>query len=229
MTVRKEGKGGSMKQGAAIVGSNLVALAETLSREDRQDVMDLLLYAELEANKKYDKNELAKSWMNHYQRTLVTHGCELKSFLNEEPIFVPSTNGLHGVALSLIGSEGSAQLERLARSAIEALKLDAFASEFYQGQAAAKNTLVFSITPCELTPTGEPAVFFCGLKLVSTIDVKGAWLWKTTFRDVSLFPAGGTFIFKREAYAKHRQRLRDEAALQSDRFIRNIGRPAGSR
>lgn len=218
-----------MKQDAAIVGSNLVALADTLSMEDRQDIFDLLLYAELEANKKYDKSEVAKSWMNHYQRTLVKHGCELKSFLNEEPIFVPRTNGLHGVALSLIGSKGSAQLEGLARSAIEALKLDAFASEFYQGQVAAKNTLVFSITPCELTPTGEPAVFFCGLKLVSTVDMKGALLWKTTFRDVSLFPVGGTFIFKREAYAKHRQRLRDEAALQSDRFIRSIGRPAGSR
>lgn len=218
-----------MKQDAAIVGSTLVALTETLSMEDRQDVMDLLLYAELEANKKYNKDEVAKSWMNHYQRTLVKHGCELKSFLNEDPIFVPRTNGLHGVALSLIGSEGSAPLERLARSAIEALKLDTFASEFYQGQASAKNTLVFSMAPCELTPTGEPAVFFCGLKLISTVDVTGAWLWKTTFRDVSLFPAGGTFIFKREAYAKHRQRLRDEAGSQSDRFIRNIGRPAGSR
>ena len=50
-----------MSQQAVLVAGNLISFAEGVTEQDRQDVMDLMLYADLSASKKYDQTTLSIS------------------------------------------------------------------------------------------------------------------------------------------------------------------------
>ena len=214
-----------MSQQAVLVAGNLVSFAKDVTEQDRQDVMDLMLYADLSASKKYDQTTLSISWLNHYQQRLIKFGCELKAFIDPETLFASDLQSFYQLTCQVYGSVGSIALSQQLRASFSALDLDQTAMDLFQRSMGNARSEIIKATPCELTASNELMILFCAIKLTSTVDVEGFLFWKETFRDLSIRPDGGVFLFRREIYDRYRAGIRSRLAGLSEQFFHPLKAP----
>lgn len=216
----------SMEPKAVLIKNNLVSFSPDMAPQDIQDLMTLMMYAELSANTRFDQKLHTKRWMDHYQSRLVKYGCSLASFLAEDELTATDMHQMRGWLLQFIGTLGSEELKGLAMRSFEALRVDERAQRYLAASAAsagAGSAQVMKITPCQLTASGEVLVFFCGMRLLRSEHVESSWHWDDKMRYVSFIPNGGVYHFDRVAFAVHREKLGEALKRQSSDYFHEVG------
>lgn len=210
------------RSSAALVGNSLTSFYSGISDQERQDIKDCLLYAELYANEKFDRQQLWKSWMDRYQRELVKLGFTLTSFIVEIPIQIWTARDFDRVTFNAMGKVGSARLVELAHTSFKSMKASDHAKAFLGSWFSTGRSESFQVVPCEKLPNGELQVLVCGLNMTSRTVVKGGIFWKDIYSEMIVRMNGGSFAFSRGVYAEHRKRVRAQLGDQARRYITEI-------
>lgn len=193
-----------MDQEVAEVSAGVRVFAEDVVGQDRQDVLDLMLYAEMSANNKYNKNEQGSKWMDYYQARLVKYGCAMEAFIAPDILVASNWQGFLGLTYKIVGVVGGQEFIGHVKASFEALQITKKALFFFQGYSGSERTVTINISSCELTEKGAVLLLFCGLQLSSSIEVKTLFLEKKIEYDLTIRPNGGAFLFDRDKYATHR-------------------------
>jgi hypothetical protein len=208
---------------AVLVGKNLASFAAGMSAQDRQDIKDCLLYAELRANEKYDRQTLWASWMNRYQRELVKLGFVLNGILVEgPPIRIWTARDFNRVTFRTLEQAGSRRLVELAQVSFEAMKTSAHAKMFLASWFSSGRSESFQVVPCEKTADGDVQVMVCGLNMITDVVVKGMFFWKDIYPEMTIRINGGSFVLNPDAYAQHRERVRAQLGDDAQRYITEL-------
>lgn len=210
-----------MRQKITAVEMALASFGKAIDDQVRQDVMDLMLYADISASEKYDKNQQASRWMNYYQNRIIKFGCTLEAFIVPDMVIVSDLQGFNEIDFKMQGGTGSAELVELVNNSFSKLQINKRAIDFFRGYSGSERTVMVNITSCELTKQGRLLLLFCGVILSSSIEVKQFFFDSETFYDLTVQPNGGAFLFDQAKYALHREdiiRKLDEAA--SDAWTR---------
>ncbi|MGV8902471.1 MAG: hypothetical protein ACOH2O_09650 [Pseudomonas sp.] len=207
---------------AALIGSSLTSFYSGMSEQERQDIKDCLLYAELYASEKFDRQQLWTSWMNRYQRGLLKLGFTLTGFIVENPIQIESARDFDRVTFDAMSKVGSAHLAELAHTSFSAMKSSEHAKVFLDSWFSTGRSESFQVVPCENLPSGELQVLVCGLNMTSRTVVEGPFFWNNINSEMTVRINGGSFAFNSTTYAEHRARVRTELGDQAKRYITEI-------
>lgn len=183
------------------VGGTWVSFVEGLSREDKQDVQDCLLYAELRANSEGIEGFV---WLSHYQSTLLTLGFNLQSYIVDRPILVLDIRQVDEYAVEVSGVQSTQRLAQSLGDVFDAMPIRQDALSYLRHPVDNAQTRHYQCVPCEKTQEGHVIVFVCGLAL----SCKRARARGRT-HDVYLNAKGGAFVLNRTIYARHRAQVQE--------------------
>ncbi|MBX8576448.1 hypothetical protein [Pseudomonas cichorii] len=206
---------------ALIAGSNIISFSSSVSVQARQDIADMLLYAEFFATQSYRPNEFWTSWLNYYRSSLVRSGCKLKSQIVKQPMVINDAEELDVISFDITGSVSVGNLLELTRRSFKAARLNQYAQHFFQygsGSGAVGN---FQVVPCEEV-AGEVHLLLCGLNASATVtsDSRGGDSWIK--REMVVRLGGGVYGFTSAAFAPQRERIRARLKEVGNFNIRQI-------
>ena len=196
-----------MSQAIAEAGADIKLLADSVVGQDRQDILNLMLCAELSASKKYNKNEQASQWMNHYQKRLIEYACTLEAFIAPGVTSVSDVQGFRELKFEIVGATGSQAFIAHAKASFAALQINKRVMDFFGGYSGRERTVTVNISSCELTESGGVLILFCGIQLSSSIEIEKFFLDSEAYYDVIIRSNGGAFLFDRAKYATHRDEV----------------------
>lgn len=183
------------------VGGTWVSFVEGLSREDKQDVQDCLLYAELRANSEGIEGFV---WLSHYQSTLLTLGFNLQSYIVDRPILVLDIRQVEEYAVEVSGVQSTQRLAQSLGDVFDAMPIRQDALSYLRHPVDNAQTRHYQCVPCEKTQEGHVIVFVCGLALsCQRARARGRT------HDVYLNAKGGAFVLNRTIYARHRAQVQE--------------------
>lgn len=142
-----------MIQEAGSAGTEL--FDQKITGQDRQDIMDLMLYANISASKKYNKNDQASKWMDYFQGRLVKYGCTLEAFVAPDMIVVSDLQGFRELSFKVVGAAGAQKFIAHAKASFAALQVNKKAIDFFRGYSGSERAITISISSCELTEKGD--------------------------------------------------------------------------
>lgn len=159
-----------------LVGSNVIAFLPGVSREDRVDILDALLWAELSASDRYSREKKWEQWIDAYKAQLVGSGFTSRSPLSQKPVKVSNESGFRKEVAKLVRTINPPQLAGVAKSALDVMfnsdHARSFFSSWFNFNAGRSDN--FQIVPCERGASGEINIGVCGLLMVTRTRLKHA-------------------------------------------------------
>lgn len=204
---------------ASVVGGCLLSFTDKVRIQDRQDVQDCLLYAELAANDKYPGQVSKKVWFDYYQGRLLKAGFTIKTLVPSDPFTVRNVRQLLDFSHTTIGRLGSQRLGLLVKEAYSALRLDEFAWDFFRGNVGQGGLGILKCAPCETLESGETVVCLYGMRYSTTVIEQDFFFWSEFDKEVVIIPAGGVFAFNRDVFEGYRARVHEKIDAYSDKLL----------
>jgi len=193
---------------AVVTGKNIISFAPGISLEDREDIIDVMMYADFFSSQSYRQKTQWTSWMQYYRKQLEYSGCQLRSLLVKEPMVINSAGELDQISFGVKGSVRINNLMDLARRSFKAARLNEYARHFFEYGSDSGSISAFQVVPCERIETGDVSILICGLHASATVtseSVGGDW---RVNREMVVRLAGGVYSFNGQAFAAHRERIR---------------------
>ena len=198
-----------------ILGSCLVSFLPEVSAQDRSDILDVLLLAELRASAQYHRHKQWEAWIGAYQAGLSESGLTAQGSLAPEPVSVRSQERFRREAAKLLTAIHPQQLAVVAESALDQMFNSAHAQSFFKhwfGFNAGRSDS-FQVVPCQPTTSGIINIAACGLEMVTRTRARLPIIGipQNPFQyEMTLRFRGEGFVFNSEIYARHRARVRDQ-------------------
>lgn len=215
----------SSSERTLMVGENLVTFGESVAQQDRQDMLDLMVYAEMTANRQADQHVAPYDWLTFYQHKLLMHGCKLISFVADDTFAAYTLEQARSFELRVASKDGDGVFVQMVKQGLVALNLEQkVARHLAQStvpQRDSRKSVLCSVNPCYTDEQGRAFLCICGLVLSYEVQVKQGMLTDTYTQYVTLSPTGGRYLFDREVYATHRTQVRE----QTDRYLDALIRP----
>lgn len=192
---------------AYLAENAIITFASGMTKEERQDALDLLMQARMFASNAYDAKVHWKSWMDRYRNRLEKHGCQLLSLITEPPRVITSADELQGIAATVVGNVGSAALADMVAFAIGSIGQTEYADRFFSNGENGGALSDFVAVPCEKTPSGDILLVVFGMNVGLSVETRDFDFWTQTQRDMVLSVVGGLYRFDRDMYAKYREAI----------------------
>lgn len=211
-------------QGAVVAG-NLLAFAEGVSRQNKEDVMDSFLFATRAANFKFNPETHSQQWYAHFNKVLATLGWlstnwKYSRYRSAHRRFSMERAGLEiiGSAISaaaLPGPAGFAML-KVARDAVEALKTNDEPLRVFESQAKTHRGANFRIGACIESGDGTVNLAMGAVNFSATSTVTNVLFWEWNSAQVETFRGEDHLVLNSRLYADVRagiQKRLSESAL----------------
>lgn len=192
---------------AVISDTNLISFSG-ISREDRADILDLMMYADFSASQTWRREENWTSWIDYYRKRLEACGCRLRTNIVKQPMVISSAAELDNLSFGVVGSVAVSGLLQLARRSIKGARISQYAQHFFAMGQSAQALSTFQIVPCEATASGEVSILVCGLYASATTSSEGRGGDWGTDRQMVVRLAGSVYSFSQAAYGPYRERVR---------------------
>lgn len=215
----------SESESTLMVGENLVTFTEGVSQQDRQDMLDLMVYAEMYATRQVDQHACPGDWLTFYQQKLLMHGCKIMSFVADDTFTAFSVEQVRAFELRVAAKDGDVLFPEMVKQGLVALNLEEKAARHLAQSSVprrdALKSVLCNVNPCYTDERNRTFLCICALVLSYEVQVKHGLITDTYTQYVTLSPGGGRYLFDRDVYAMHRQQVH----AQTDGFFDQLIRP----
>ena len=194
---------------------SLVTFELGLEGQDRADIQDMLLDAQLFASHVYDFERQWTGWMHYYRSRLQSRGLARKSLILDDSLVVSSTEDLIRATFRITGTAGHEQLGALVRRSFDAMGVYRAAHAYFQHGFDQGQFGSFQIVPCARSAPGQSLMLLCGLHL----SVDG---YSAGGRRLLFYFKGGGYTFDSKVYAPHREDVARYLKSKTNAFIQNV-------
>lgn len=211
-------------------GANLVSFVPAVSDENRADILDVLLLAELSASQRYNRVSQWAQWVEAYRGVLSSLGLAGRGSLLQSPVKVSNEKGFRRETSRLIQTISPPQLAKVAQSGLDIMFSSAHARLFFSSWFNFKSARSdsFQIVPCHQTEAGEINIAVCGLQMITRTRPKRPIFFRPVLPawpfayEMTVTLRGGGFVFNAKAYEQHRQQVRRQLQARADKAIQLI-------
>lgn len=214
----------SESESVLMVGENLVTFTEGVTPQDRQDMLDLMVCAEMYATDQADQHVSPTRWLTCYQQKLLMHGCKIMSFVADDTFDAFTVAEAMDFKLRVASKDGDVVFVQMVKQGLAALKLEQKVARHLAQtsvpQRDSPKAVLCSVNPCYTDEHNRAFLCICGLVLSYEVQVRHGMLTDTYTQYVTLSPNGGRYLFDRDVYATHRQQIHDQTAAYFDKFIK---------
>lgn len=209
---------------AAVVGGSLVAFADSVSRQNKEDVMDSLLFATLVANKAANPETESDRWYQQFNTVLATLGWfssnwRYARYQASQRRFTMDEVGLEIIkaALAAAALPGPASLAmlKIAKDALTALSAKDGPLGLFERQTKTSHGGNFRIASCYQNADGDISLAMGAVAFRSQLSITNVLFWEWSSADVETYRGENNLTLNSRAYANHR-------ALVQERLGNNL-------
>ncbi|AVB22197.1 MULTISPECIES: hypothetical protein [Pseudomonas syringae group] len=202
---------------AAYLGNipSMVAFLPGLSSEERSDLQDVLLDAQLFAGKQFDFKTQWSSWMHYYRSRLKARGMQQKGVILGDSLVVSNVDDLLQATFKVSNPADRKRLGSMVQRAFSAMGVSQAAEFYFQNGFDQGRLGSFQVVPCEKYEPNRTLLLLCSLHLSVDDHAPGT-------RRLLFHFKGGSYTFDRNIYAAHR----DNVARYLDGKARSMVRAA---
>lgn len=189
---------------AAYLGTipSMVAFLPRLASEERTDIQNVLLDAQLFADRQFDFKAQWGSWMHYYRSRLKARGIQQKGVVLGDSLVVSSADDLLDATFKVSHPADRKRLGGLVQRAVAALGVNQAAESYFQNGFDQGRLGSFQVVPCEKYEPDRVLLLLCSLHL--SVDEYAAGSRRLLFHF-----KGGSYTFDSKAYAAHRDEVMD--------------------
>ncbi len=213
---------------AAIAGGNLLAFAEGVSRQNKEDVMDSLLFATLAANKDFNPETQSQEWYARFNKALATMGWistnwSYSRYRSSHQRFSMEQAGLEilGSAIAAAALPGPASLAMLkvAADAVEALKAQDKPLRMFERQTKTHKGANFRIGACMESTDGTVNMAMGAVNFFADSAVTNVLFWEWNSTEVETFRGEDHLVLNSRIYASVRKRIQQRLSKSAESAI----------
>lgn len=146
------------KKEGFVVGGAVAAFTENVKGLSKQDILDATLFAQLAADRSYDREKDTTSWYNSYKYTLGNIGFVIESFNFQEYKATGGTLSMDKVVIEILaaiatGGESVVITETL--NALRGMSETDNRITLFSQQSSSSSSGNFQVYPCDQAPDGE--------------------------------------------------------------------------
>ena len=211
---------------AKVAGSSVLSFVAGLTGQQKEDVQDSILLAQLVANYEYpDQNANRKAWFLRYNEILsycgwTTTGDSMKQVGNVNQEFTMDQAAL-GIISAAVGAAGKPILD-IVLTAFDGLINAPAALHLFEASSKNENSGSFQVLPCIATDDGEVMMIRSCLQFTSKETVKKILFWKWSSSSVSLFAAANSVTLNQRVFNEVRAAVIEKIGRSAIDKISNI-------
>ncbi|WP_122572895.1 hypothetical protein [Pseudomonas viridiflava] len=222
---------GADSAGAAVAGGTLIAFAEGVSRQNREDVMDSLLYATLVANNKFNPEVQSDLWYALFNKVLTSVGWlstnwSYARYRATQQRFTMDEVGLEilgsAIAAATLPGPASLAMLKVAKDAVTALSARKEPLRLFERQTKTHRGGNFRIAACAESADGDISLAMGAVAFSSNIDVTNVMFWEWQSSDVETYKGENSLALNTRVYASVRdvvqKKLGDNARNALEEF-----------
>jgi hypothetical protein len=187
---------------AAVLGSTIAAYDEALSEEDREAFDDTILYAEIRADKLFDRETQRREWYREYSKALTSCGWSTmndpyKEYISRELDFTMDEAALQIIAL--VAGADKLKVLPLISSALNALEKNEGAIKLIEIKSKKNKAANFQMVPC-ISLGGRPTMMACAMQMEARELITKILFFKYRGEEVKVYNAATRRTLNRRAY-----------------------------
>ncbi|MCF5466293.1 hypothetical protein [Pseudomonas syringae] len=184
---------------AAYLGDipSMVAFLPGLSSEERTDIQDVLLEAQLFAGKQFDFKTQWSSWMHYYRSRLKARGIQQKGVILGNSLVLSSVDDLLQATFKVSNSADRKRLGSMVQRAVTAMGVNQAVESYFKNGFDQGRLGSFQVVPCEQYEPNRILLLLCSMHL--SVDDYAA-----SGRRLLFHFKGGSYSFDSTIYAAYR-------------------------
>lgn len=201
------------KEGAAVVANSIVSFVAGMSKQNKEDIKNSVLFATLVANRAYPDMD-GPRWYEKFMEVM-SRACgwfpmrkEYAEYTTVEQQFTMDQVGLKIlssiIAAAAVPGPASVLLLGVAQQALEALQASEQPLRLFEGKSRTHNGGNFSIASCTESADGEVLMAMGTVNFSSTLNVKNVLFWNWNNTSVSISRAESYLGLNQGIYAEVR-------------------------
>ena len=212
------------KQGFVDDGS-LVSFTVNLQGQDKQDVLNSTLLAQLAASKKYDREKQTKEWYQFYVHVLENVGWVIQSFSFKEYQSGSSTFTMDKAVLQLLaavasGNEAAAMVETI--KALEKLPGDDNRVVLFNRESSKLDAGNFQIMPCDVDKSGQVIMGLGAFYFSTTKNVTRFLFWEFDSSSTHMYYGTEKVTLNGQIYGKVRDEIIKKLGDKATSFVHDL-------
>lgn len=212
-------------ESAEVNAGSLTSFTEKLSGQNRSDVKNSTLFAQLAANKAYDRYKQPMDWYRKYVDVLGLIGWNQPAFNFDDYHSKGSTVQLDQAVLGILAAIATAQEVAIVKATMDGLKaLGDESKQMLIWDANSNNGDAgnFQIFPADTTPNGDVVMILDGMQFnASSSHTRFLWwTWDTT--SIQIKRAASKFVLNEDVYGKVRQAIIDKLGDRAVQLVAEI-------
>ncbi|WP_377481998.1 MAG: hypothetical protein P2A85_29580 (plasmid) [Microcoleus anatoxicus] len=214
----------SGERSAQVNAGSLTSFVENLTGQDKSDVMNSTLLAQLSANKMHDRMQAPMDWYKYYINVLENIGWNLPGFAFDTYTSGGSTVNLDKAVLGIlaaIATGGEIALVQATMNALQAQSADSAPMNIWNANTSGGNNGNFQIIPVA-NVNDNVVMMMVGMQFKARTSSGGFlwWTWKST--DIDIKRAANKFELNKDVYKQVRQQIIDKLGDKAKTFVANL-------
>lgn len=201
---------------AAVVASNLLVFTEGMSSQNKQDVMDSVLFATLVANKQFNPEKEREQWYALFNTVLAKVGWLSTRWTNARYRATQQTLTMEQVALEILASAvaasalpgpASAAMLGVAADALRSLAAQDKPLRLFERHVKNHNGADFRIGACAESADGTVNLAMGAVSFSANAQVTNVLFWEWNSVEVQTYRAENSLTLNARLYARVRAQI----------------------
>lgn len=206
---------------AFVDAGSLASFTSQLNGQQKQDVLNSTLLAQLAANKKYNRFDHPDDWYQFYTNVLSNIGWVLEGLSFDKYNSSANEFQISEVVLEFLSAltGGKEELVKVVKGTLDSLQKSKERLTLFSSNSTSGNCGNFQALPCTVDKSNQITVGFTGFHFTAK-QVANDYLFVTySSQDITLFMSGQVFTLNEEVYAKVRNHVVDKLGKNANDFI----------
>lgn len=204
-----------------LVGGAAAAFTEKLSGQDKKDILNATLLAQLASDKKFNSRTQVIQWYDFYKLVLGKIGFVIENFSFEEHKTSGSSVSMDQVVIEMLEAIATGGQMGVLKATLAAMKASSKEGRLtlFERQASKDNAGNFQIYPCTKAENGDVSIAM-GAFYFDSKDTQGGFLffhWKKS--DVHIFKGSQKMVLNVDVYSQVRSRISAKLGQNANDFV----------
>lgn len=213
------------EEAAQVNAGSLCSFTERLAGQQKSDVQNSTLFAQLAANKKFDRYLVPMDWYKYYTEVLGTIGWNQPAFAFDTYTSGGSTVKLDEAVLGILAAIATGDellIVKKTMSGLAGLSDDSKQMLVWNANSNKGNNGNFQIFPVDALPNGDVVMVLDGMQFdAKTSHARFLW-WTWQSSSIKIQRAAHKFVLNESVYSEVRQPIIDKLGDRAKQLVAGI-------
>lgn len=213
------------QKAAQVNCGSLVSFVEGLGAQNKADVQNSTLLAQLAANKKYDRMTDVINWFQFYTEVLQTVGWNVPNVQNEKYTPTSSSFTLSSVIVDIlqgVANETELDLVQATTNALKSTSADSSPMKIWSGNGFRGSFGNFQILPVTQSPEGDVAMVLCAIQCKSDAGSCTSLWQSATSQQMEITRSAARYLLNNDVYSQVRDSIIQKLGVNATTFIADL-------